>query len=407
MSNQIETSGQPTKKNIPLRVLIIVIILAVGVGVAVFLKKTAPKAQKVAPVKQAQLVQVQPVKRGDSQAKIYSYGTVVAARSVVLKSQVSGQVVEMNPQFDLGACLAAGTTVVQIDPRDYRLAVEKQQAAVNNAQAGLNLEQGQQDVARQEWQMFRQQEEGASEPPPLALRAPYLLQAQAQIATAQSGLEQARLDLQRTTIRVPFDALVTTKEVELGAQLMAQGAVATLVATDTFWVEVSVPVAQLPWLELPRVNSETGARAQIGMVNSDASRQGQVVRLLGHLKEGGRMARLLVAIDDPLEKQQPLGQRRPLLLGDYVEVTLFGRSLADVVPLSRNVVHNGNQVWLLSAENTLIIRTVDILWKDRDTIYVRHGLEDGDLVIVSDLSVGVEGMALRIDQPVKSSNEAL
>lgn len=409
MSNQQPTSAQRTKKNIPLRVLIIFIILAVGVGVAIFLKKTAPTAHKVAPVKQAQLVQVVAAQNGDSQAQIHSYGTVVAARSVVLKSQVSGQVVEMNPQFDLGASLPAGTMVLQIDPRDYQLTIAQQQAALKNAQAGFDLEQGQQDVARQEWQMFRQQETDETATSPLALRAPYLLQAEAQIATAQAGLAQAQLALQRTTISLPFDALVLTKEVELGAQLMAQGAVATLVATDTFWVEVSVPVAKLPWLELPRVNSAVGAKAEIRSLDLVAPRQGQVVRLLGNLEEGGRMARLLIAIDDPLDKNQPLGQRRPLLLGDYVDVTLSGRPLSDVVTLSRDVVHNGNQVWLASADNTLTIRTVEIIWKDRDNIYIRqgdheeHGLQEGDQVIVSDLSAAVEGMAIRIDDQTNSS----
>ncbi|MBW2186808.1 MAG: hypothetical protein JRG71_10565 [Deltaproteobacteria bacterium] len=89
MSNQEQgTENTPAKKNVPLRVLIIVIILAVGVGIAVFLKKTAPHAKKVAPVKQAQLVNVQQVVREDARAQIYSYGTVRAARTVILKSQV-------------------------------------------------------------------------------------------------------------------------------------------------------------------------------------------------------------------------------------------------------------------------------------------------------------------------------
>ena len=413
MSNQEQSAGNtPAKKNVPLRVLIIVIILAVGVCIAVFLKKTAPHAKKVAPVKQAQLVNVQQVVREDARAQIYSYGTVRAARTVILKSQVSGQVVDINPKFDVGACLPMATPVLHIDPRDYQLDITRQQATLKKAQAALALEQGQQGVARHEWQMYLRNNESVSESTALALREPYLRQAEAEVSSAQAGLGQAQLALERTVIQLPFDALVLSKEVDLGAQLVAQGVVATLAATDTFWLEVSIPVAQLPWLELPGVNSTVGAQAQVTTPSLTHPRIGRVVRLLGNLEEGGRMARLLIAIADPLDKSKPLGQRQPLLLGDYVDVMLNGRDLNDVVVLSRNAVHDGNQVWVAQADNTLTIRTVEILWKDRTKIYIGgdgdggDGLQSGDQVIVSDLSAAVEGMAIRIDRPVESSIEA-
>lgn len=410
MSNQEQSAGNtPAKKNVPLRVLIIVIILAVGAGIAVYLKKTAPRAKKVAPVKQAQLVRIQQVVREDARAQVYSYGTVIAARTVVLKSQVSGQVVDINHKFGVGACLPMATPVLRIDPRDYQLDITRQQATLKKAQAALALEQGQQGVARHEWQMFLSNNESVSESAALALREPYLRQAEAEVSSAQAGLGQAQLALERTVIQLPFDALVLSKEVELGAQLVAQGAVATLVATDIFWLEVSIPVAQLPWLELPGVNSTVGAQAQVTTPSLTHPRIGRVVRLLGNLEEGGRMARLLIAINDPLDKNKPLGQRQPLLLGDYVDVVLNGRDLNDVIILSRNAVHDGNQVWVAQADNTLTIRTVEILWKDRTQIYIgggEEGLQAGDQAIVSDLSAAVEGMAIRIDRAVESSIEA-
>lgn len=410
MSNQDQSAANsPAKKNVPLRVLIIVIILAVGVGVAVFLKKTAPHAKKVAPVKQAQLVNVQQVVREDARAQVYSYGTVIASRTVVLKSQISGQVVDLNPKFDVGACLPMATPVLHIDPRDYQLEINRQQAALKKAQATLALEQGQQGVARHEWQMYQQDNATSFESAALALREPYLRQAEAEVAAAQAVLAQAQLALERTAITLPFDALVLSKEVEVGAQLVAQGAVATLVATDTFWLEVSVPVAQLSWLELPGVNSSVGASAQVTTPSLSHPRSGRVVRLLGNLEEGGRMARLLIAIIDPLDKNKPLGQRQPLLLGDYVDVVLDGRDLNDVIVLSRNTLHDGNQVWVAQADNTLTIRTIEILWKDRTQIYIGHGadgLQAGDRVIVSDLSAAVEGMAIRVDSAVAPSGEA-
>lgn len=385
----------PPKKNVTLRVLIIVIILGLGFGVAVFLKKTAPVAQKMAPVKQAQLVETRLAERGSAQVSIVGYGQVVAARQITLKSQVAGQVTAVNAQFDIGACLSANSEVVQIDDRDYQHDVARQHAALQKAEAALAIEQGQQDVARREWLFYQQGADSAADSAALALREPYLRQAEAERLAAQAALHQAELALERTRIRVPFAALVLSKEVDLGAQLAAQGAVATLVATDQFWVEVVVAVDQLPWLAVPGVTSGLGAHAEVRLTGSDVTRSGQVIRLLGDLHEGGRMARLLVAIADPLDLQKPVGQRRPLLLGDHVEVTLVGRTLPEVVTVERALLRNGNQVWVATPQMTLSVRTVEIDWKDRESVYVSAGLDAGDALVVSDLPTAVDGMALR------------
>jgi RND family efflux transporter MFP subunit len=392
------TEQQPDaikRKNVPLRILIVVIILAVGIGGAIYLKKTAPQAKKIAPVKRAQLVEVVPAQYSAAQIKITSYGTIVAARQITLQSQISGQVIALNPKFDVGSRLLAGNFIVQIEPQDYQLEVERQQAAVQKAQAAFDLELGQQNVAKQEWQAYQQSGAPAPASTALALRQPYLNQARAEQLAAQAALEQAQLDLQRATISAPFDCLVLTKDVDLGAQLKAQGNIAALVGTDVFWAEVTVPTEQLAWIDIPGVNSSIGALAHIQPQDSTIQRTGQVIKLLGSLADGGRMARLLVAIPDPLDLNQPLNQRQPLLLGDYVAVTLQGRSLERVVKAPRSIVHNGNQIWVATADNTLSVREVNIVWKDLDQVYIDQGLAEGEAIVVSNLATPVSGMSLR------------
>ncbi|MDY0191218.1 MAG: efflux RND transporter periplasmic adaptor subunit [Desulfuromonas sp.] len=387
--------------SVPLRILLVLLIIALGVSVAVFLKKSAPKAQKQAPVKRAYLVQTQMALASQAQVSITCFGQVVPARSVNLQSQVSGQVIAMNPHFDVGARLASGSELVQIEPRDYQLAVASQQAAVEKAAAALEIEMGQQDIAQQEWQIYQSSTNSAttatdSAPSPLALRQPYLQQAQAELLASKAALEQAQLSLQRTTISAPFDCLVLSKSVDIGTQLSSQTTLASVVATDEFWVEVSVALDQLPWLALPDINSSTGAPAHITLQGRELQRTGQVIRLLGDLASGSRMARLLVAIPDPFDLKRPLDQRQPLLLGEYVEVTLLGQQLNNIINLPRSALHNGNQVWIASSDNTLSVRPVNIVWKDRQRVFIDEGIKPGEAIITSDLATAVDGMAVRV-----------
>lgn len=389
------STGSPKWLTVPVRIIIVVLIIAAGLSAAVFLKKTAPKAQKVAPVKRSYLVQVQAAAETRAQVTIPCFGQVVPARSISLQSQVSGQVVALNPQFDIGTRLAAGSQLVQIEPRDYQLEVTRQQAAVKKASAALEIELGQQDIAQQEWQIY-QTSNAAAAPAPLALRQPYLQQAQAELLASEAALEQAQLSLQRTTISAPFDCLVLNKSVDLGTQLSSQATLADIVATDVFWVEVSVPLDQLSWLALPNINSTAGAKASISLQGRNQKRSGEVIRLLGDLAPGSRMARLLVAIPDPLDLHRPIAQRQPLLLGDYVEVTLHGQQLDSIINIPRAAVHNGNQIWIASPDNTLSVRSVHSVWQDRDQVFINQGIQPGEAIIVSDLATAVDGMAIRI-----------
>ena len=66
---------------------------------------------------------------------------------------------------------------------------------------------------------------------------------------------------------------------------------------------------QLAWIALP-AKDRGGARVKIRSQASGAERDGQVLRLRGDLEEQGRLARLIVALPNPLEaKPAPIAVR--------------------------------------------------------------------------------------------------
>ena len=222
--------------------------------------------------------------------------------------------------------------------------------------------------------------------------------AEASKAAAEVALRKARLDLERTTIRAPFNAIVESEAVDLGSQVSAQARLAALVGTDVFWVEVSVPVDELQWIRVPRARGEAGSAVRVyneAAWGTDVSRAGVVVRLASALEEEGRMARLLVAVDDPLGLRDPSGRIPPLLIGSYVRVEIEGNELNGVVPVEREHLHDGDHVWVMGADGGLGIRTVEIAYRGRNRVLVSRGLETGDRMVTSDLPAPVQDMPLR------------
>jgi multidrug efflux pump subunit AcrA (membrane-fusion protein) len=175
---------------------------------------------------------------------------------------------------------------------------------VTDAEYNLKLELGHQEVAKREWMLLNGGKPAKSSDVDLALRKPHLDKAKADLEAAKAELKQANLNLARTRIRAPFNAIVRTHNVEMGSQVSIQDPLAELVCTDEYWIKVSIPVDRLKWISTPRNATESGSAVRIYYRNG-FERTGTVIKLFGDLETEGRMARILVSVEDPLSLESP------------------------------------------------------------------------------------------------------
>ena len=374
-------------------------IVGVGYLVMAGLKASAPEAKKRQPRAMQVLVNIEPLIMANAGVRVEGMGLVVAAREVKLKAQVSGQVVEIAADFLEGQHVAAGTVLAQIEADDYELQLAQAQSTLELREAELELEMGFQRVAGREWQLLGESSDILAESSSLALREPQLKQAQAMQRSAQSAVDRARLDLSRTEIAVPFNAQVLEKSVEVGSLAGIGGDVAHVVSTDSFYVRVSIPVNRVSVLEIP------GGEALVSISGAESPMTGRIISLLGDLDPNGRMARVLVEVRDPLGLKSENAGRAKLLLGAYVTVDLVGHPMPNTFLIPRETLRNDDHVWLRRPDATLEIRSVSVLWKNRDTVVIGEGLAAGEQLITSSLSFAADGMAVTVAGEAKSLAE--
>lgn len=403
--NKSDNKSKILKVVLPLLVIGLALLAAQAL---LFLGPTVPKTVKeVKPT----FVEVLPARVRDERAVIAVYGTVQQHQRLTVHPEVSGRVVKLNPRLVLGETLPAGAALLQIDPRDYRAAVDEQRAALAKAEYDLKMELGQQAVAKREWSLLTPSDgEVNALNRQLALRRPHLKEKRMALAAAQSQLRKAQLNLRRTVLRASFNAVVLNESVEIGQLINPQSAVATLVGTDEFRVQVSVPIKQLEWIVFPGAGHPQGSPVRIIRERGNGEpvvRQGTVVELLGDVTENGRMAQVLVAIADPLELEKPAQGRRPLLLGEYVRVEIEGPVLRDVIVLPRNAIREGTRVWVKNAGNQLEVRPVEVILSRKDTVLISQGIEDGEAIITSQVPAAIPGLPLEtLDQPAGPASES-
>jgi RND family efflux transporter MFP subunit len=380
-----------------------IVLLAISLGVARYMMTHKPMPQRKKPAAVLPVVQVKELFSTTEQVNIPAQGTVGPALHVDLKTRVAGEIIWTSPEFVEGGIVKKGQALIKIDPTEYELALVGKKALLQSAILDLKSEQGRQEIARSEWEILGLEERATEMDRELALRQPQLAAFEAKLEAAKAELKQAELNIERTVIRAPFNAVIRSTSVEIGAQASVQSAIAGLAGTDTFHVEALVPLDRLPWIHIPDGKTDSGSLALVTTGGSRAL-EGRIFKLLTDLQPNGRLARLLIEVDDPLDLKKTNGDRRPLLLGDFISVKIKGRTIRDVYAISRAHMKDGGRVFTVDNENRLRIVDVEIVWSGADQVFVR-GLKPGTKLIVSDLSAPVEGMELKVQESGARSQE--
>ena len=378
------------KKTLPL------LVILAGIVAAVVLVMTRPQPARTTPAPDAAPVRVTTAESERARVVVVAHGTVLPAKQVSLQAEVSGRIVEVGENLAPGGRVVKGELLARIDPRDYELAVEQRLADVERARFELRVEASRARIAEREWDMLGDSVPTTEEGRSLALREPHLQNLRAAFEAARSSLQKARLDLERTRIVAPFDALVQEEFADVGQMASPQAPIATLVGSDRFWVRVSLPVEDLRWIRFPGEDSE-GSPVRILHDTGDrlpVHREGRVIRLFGDLEPKGRLARVLVSVNDPLSTGE--GRSLPLFVGAYVRAEIEGPELADVVELPRHALRDGGDVWIMDGDDRLEIRPVEIAFRGPDTVLVSGGLRAGERIVTSRIATPLPRMALRV-----------
>ena len=368
---------------LPVAVLVIAVLSFAAMNGLSGEAETAPPSETVLPV------EVITVAHDAGPATIVATGTVTAAQQVVLTPEVGGKLREVSEKLVLGGRFNKGELLARIDSSNYVAGLRLAEQQLEQARLELALERGRGEVAAREWRMLGQAAK-AGRDAQLALREPQLAVAQAAVATAEAQLEKARMDVGRTRLTAPFNAVVVAESVDVGQVVGAGTQVATLVGTDRARVTVSVPVDQLPVVEAPGVARADGSlpirgsTATVTQTLTDGSRivrEGDVLGISGQLDPQTRTAQVTVDIPTTTD---PSGIS--LLPGAFVSVAIHGSGWDRAFRLPRTALSNGDTVWVVDEESTLRRREVSVAWSLPDAVVLSDGLSAGEQVVVSAMS---------------------
>lgn len=412
--NETHRHGEGSTASLRKTLLVCAGLVAVAAVALVLIYNTEPTAEREDAVRQsAMLVDVTSPEAGTFRPVIQALGAVRAAQDVQLRPRVAGEVVAMSPRLVPGGFVRAGDVLLRIEDADYRNTLLQRQSELQQAIAELELEQGRKLQAEREYRELKADRGEALQSDNLALvlREPQLRSAEARVQAARAAEAQARLDLERTVVRAPFDAQVVTRTANLGSQVSTGDTLARLVGLEEYWVEATVPLDKLRWLVFSDTERDAAGGSPVLVRHRTAWPEGQVRegvldQLVGELEGGTRLARVLVVVKDPLARAPDHEGLPSLIIGAFVETRIEGREISGALKLPREYVRKDDTVWLVR-EGALAIQPVEVIFQDANYAYVSDGLSASDQVITTSLATVKDGIRLRVRSSRISDGETV
>jgi len=379
-----------------LKVVLPIGVLAGASFAAFTMVVNRPRVMTQPPAIAAPGVRVHEVTFEDVQLTVLSQGSVRPRTESQLVPEISGRVTWVAPSFAEGGFFEAGDVMLKLDPFNYQQTLVGSRSQLAQARLRLAQEKAEADVARREWA-----ELGRGDPRELTLRKPQLEDARAAVAAAEANVGRAKRDLERAEITAPYAGRIRRKNVDLGQFLTVGNPVATIYAVDAAEVRLPLPDEELAYLNLPLSYLGTWERPgprvtlRAAFAGQTHTWQGRIVRTESELDPATRMVHVVAEVQDPYAAGAD-PDRPPLAVGMYVEAEIEGRRYTNVARLPRQALQGRDQVLVVDPNDRLRSRTVDILRVSAESVFVRSGLEPGELVAISTIDGSTEGMLVQI-----------
>ncbi len=318
-------------------------------------------------------------------------GTTEAIRNVTLEAKVTGYLAA-RPVGD-GADVTRGQLLYQIDPRDYRAALDQASAQARRDAAGF-------DYARiSQHRTATLSKDGWATQDAFDQTTSTLRQSQATLAADAAAVETATLNLGYTQITAPFAGRLGRSQVHEGTLINAAGTrLNTLVQLDPIYVTFNPSETDLD--RLGEYRGKTIA-AEVTIPDQDGRRYQGTLTFLDNTVDrntGTIVARATIANPD-----------HSLLPGEFVRVRLHVADQPDAL-LVPQVALGSNQLgkYVYVADNGKADqRMVSIGATYGDRIVITKGVTAADSVIVGNLQKIAPGASVQpIAKPARTSSRS-
>jgi multidrug efflux system membrane fusion protein len=311
------------------------------------------------------------VEQHDVPIYLTGVGTVIAYNTVVVRSQIQGQLVSID--FTEGQTVHAGDLLAQIDPRPYQAQIDqltanrdRDQAQLTNALANLD-------------RYTSLAQKGDATPQLLDTQKAQVSQLQNAIKSDSALIDAANIQLSYTRLTSPIEGIVGIRQIDIGNVIHPTDPNGLVVATQVEPISVifTLPETDLPEIQQQQQQTKTPlavlAYSQDGKIQLD---QGKLTLVNNQILQTTGSIQLKAEFPNTAHRLWP---------GELISMRLLLDTRHDGLTVPASVVLQGPQgayAYVINADGTVAIRPVKVaqIWEGQ--ALVDSGLQANEQVVV-------------------------
>jgi multidrug efflux system membrane fusion protein len=373
------------------------VLLAAGVaGVLILSLHALPRSvaadRKKGGGQQSIAVEAASATRANVPVNVEGLGTVQAFNTVTVTTRVDGALQKLG--FTEGQLVHKGDLLAQIDPRPF-------QAALGLAQAAKAKDEAQLASARQDLQRY-------TILAPQNLASQQVLDAQkatvsaleAQVKGDQANIDNARTQLEYSTITSPIDGRTGIRRVDVGNNIHATDTSGIVVVTQ---VQPITVIFTLPEEDLPEINKamSDGAPQVSAFARDEVTEldRGTVQLVDNEIDQATGTIKLKAVFPNKASTLWP---------GQYVNARVLLRVEQNVLTIPSPAIQRGPDgiyAYVIKPDSTVEARPVQVGQEAGGVVVVRSGVREGERVATSNQYRLEPGAHVRIVQPADTATE--
>jgi membrane fusion protein, multidrug efflux system len=357
------------------RPVLLILLLAVAAGAAYWYYARPAPQQPQRPPGRAEFAATTPVvaaaaATGDIDITLNALGTVTALATVTIRSNISGYLV--NVAYKEGQIVKKGDLLAEIDSRPYELALANAQGTLARDKALLEASQ---------IDLKRYQELAKTNAIPrqqLDTQVYLVAQYQANILSDQAQIDTQKLNITYCHIVAPVSGRVGLRLVDQGNYVTPGDATGLVILTQLQPISVIFPVAED---YLPQIQRRVRANASLEVTAFDRTGTnklsvGKLQTLDNQIDTTTGTVKLRAQFDNGDDALFP---------NQFVNIRLLVDTTRNVTVMPTSAIQRGAPgtfVYLLSPDNTVTVKPVDLGPQSGERVAVGSGLSPGDRVVI-------------------------
>jgi hypothetical protein len=374
-------------RKIDRRIVIIVsaiFILGLGYGLMRFLismKEEPPVRQTI---ESRRFVNVEPVKYSTIHSTVSEKGRLSSIAEVDIVAEASGKIEPGTVNLKKGASFSKGDVLFVVYPDEALLSLKARKSQYQNTLASvipdLVIDFPEAEEAFTEFFASINVERPLPPMPEIKDNTLKIFLASRNVISEYYNILRDELQLQRHTVRAPFNGTFIDVYMELGAYTNTGGRVARAINTDHLELEVPLKRSDAAWVQKGDPVSVTS--------EGSYSWKGKVIRKSQFVDENTQSQTIFISI--------PYNPQKPLLAGEYLVANFPVRPIEGAMEIPRNSVFNSNEVFV-ARQGRLAKEQINVIKLNESTL-IFNGLPEGDSVVVQQLINVSEGTLVQVDK---------